>query len=56
MYSWETSLFGIVIILVLLASLELEKKSKIIVVGLFVIFIIYQFLSKIDMPYFGYGI
>lgn len=41
---------------IILASLELEKNSKIIVVGLFVIFIIYQFLSKIDMPYFGYGI
>ena len=49
-------IFESVIILVLLASLELEKNSKIIVVGLFVIFIIYQFLSKIDMPYFGYGI
>lgn len=49
-------IFESVIILVLLASLELKNKYKIIVVGFFVIFIIYQFLSKIDMPYFGYGI
>ncbi|MCT7604382.1 EpsG family protein [Aliarcobacter butzleri] len=49
-------IFESVIILVLLASLELKNKYKIIVVGLFIIFIIYQFISKIDIPYFGYGI